>query len=476
LLKCSLHKHIGEKTQRLKAIKESLKYLNTYHYEFILTELSEAYSDVFYDFIESEKSIDKLVLEISTTLEYEYSFRKVYLENLVYIIEELHKQKKYKLIIGLYEKFSKQQIDKADIWFEVGYAFNELGNLEKAKYAYNRSIDIKGESSATFNNLANIYKKENKLDQAIDMYQKALSLESDDDLIKNNLENALNKQKKITNETQKKNAINKIFLNAVELLKSENFFTLESLYNFLLNCRKEDEFDNWHLPIQDEMFPVLMNTNAKKSLELKDNWISKNYLIQGEETDEYDIPYFQINPYIDTEVNRLRGIVSEINLPQEWLTGLNNISIFQLNELNYSETSKRIAKINKKYRPLISRDYNELIFNYLVGNKKSTIVLSGSFVELILTYYCERKKIKKIEYKNASGNTIKKNLYDCVLFDLISFIDDKKYFGNDFFPLTNLSRVYRNFIHPGVELKNSLDKTKSDLCFISSIEILRKII
>ena len=52
----------------------------------------------------------------------------------------------------------------------------------------------------------------------------------------------------------------------------------------------------------------------------------------------------------------------------------------------------------------------------------------------------------------------------------------KKYFGNDFFPLTNLSRVYRNFIHPGVELKNSLDKTKSDLCFISSIEILRKIL
>jgi tetratricopeptide (TPR) repeat protein len=476
LLKYSLHKHIGEKTQRLKAIKKSIKQLNTYHYEFILTELSEAYSEVFYDLVESEKSIDKLILEINKTLEEEYSFRKVFIENLEVIIEELHSQKKYELIIKLYQNFSKQQIDKADIWFEVGYSFNELGNLEKAKYSYNRSIDIKGESSAVFNNLANIYKNEDKLDEAIDMYQKALSLENDDDLIKNNLENALNKKKKISNENQKKNAINKTFLNAVELLKSENFFTLESLYSFLLNCRKEEDFDNWHLPIQNEMFPVLMNTNGKKALELKNNWISKNYIIQKEETDEYDIPYFQVNPHIETEVNRLRNIVSEINLPQEWLTGLSNISIFQLNELNYSETSKKILKINKKYRPLISRDYNELIFNYLVGNKKSTVVLSGSFVELILTYYCERKKIKKIEYKNAHGKTIKKDLYNCVLFDLISFIDDKKYFGNDFFPLTNLSRVYRNFIHPGVELKNSLDKTKSDLCFISSIEILRKIL
>lgn len=476
LLKYSLYKHIGEKTQRLKAIKESIKYLNTYHYGFILTELSEAYSEVFYDLVESEKSIAKLILEINKTLDEEYSFRKVFIENLEGIIEELHKQKKYELIIKLYKNFSKQQIDKAGIWFEVGYSYNELGDLEKAKYAYNRSIDIKGESSATFNNLANIYKKEDKLDEAIDMYQKALSLENDDDLIKNNLKNALNKKKKITNENQKKNAINKIFFNAVELLKSENFFTLESLHSFLLNCRKEEDFDNWYLPIQNEMFPILMNTNAKKALELKSNWISKNYLIQKEETDEYDIPYFQVNPHIETEVNRLRDIVSEINLPQEWLTGLSNISIFQLNELNYSETSKRILKINKKYRPLINRDYNELIFNYLVGNKKSTIVLSGSFVELILTYYCERKKIKKIEYKNAHGKTIKKDLYNCVLFDLISFIDDKKYFGNDFFPLTNLSRVYRNFIHPGVELKNSLDKTKSDLCFISSIEILRKIV
>ena len=125
---------------------------------------------------------------------------------------------------------------------------------------------------------------------------------------------------------------------------------------------------------------------------------------------------------------------------------------------------------------MISRDYNELVFNYLVGNKKATIVLSGSFIELILTFYCDRKKIKKIEYNNAKGKIIKKELYDCVLFDLISFIDEKKYFGNDFFPLTNLSRVYRNFVHPGVEMKNTLDKTKSDLCFISSIEILRKII
>ena len=476
LFKCSLYKHIGNKAYRLKSIKESIKYLNCYHYKFILFELNEAYFDMFCELVESNKNFDNLIFEIMTTLNEEYSFKQIFLEYLNLITEELHKQKKYQQIITFYEKFSKQQIDKADIWFEVGYAYNELGNLDKAKFAYHRCIDIKGETSATLNNLANIYKKENILDKAIDMYQRALSLESNDDLVKGNLERALNKQKEINNATQKNNAINKLFSNAIDLLKTENFFTLESLYTFLLNCRKEDGFDNWKLAVQDEMFPILMNTNPKKAIELKNNWISKNYIIQSEETDEYDIFYYLINPLLDEEINRLRDIVSETNLPKEWLTGLNNISIFQLNELNYSDTSKKFTKINEKYRPLITRDYNELVFNYLVGNKKSTIVLSGSFVELILTYYCERKKIKKIEYINDIGKTIKKDLYDCVLFDLISFIEEQKFFGNDFLPLTNLSRVYRNFIHPGVELKNRLDKTKSDLCFISSIEILRKIV
>ena len=106
----------------------------------------------------------------------------------------------------------------------------------------------------------------------------------------------LEKQKEITKEAEKRNAINKLFLNAVDLLKSENFFTLESLHNFLLNCQKEEEFDNWNLPIQAEMFPILMNTNARKAFELKENWSSKKYIIQTEVNDDFDIPYYKSNP------------------------------------------------------------------------------------------------------------------------------------------------------------------------------------
>jgi tetratricopeptide (TPR) repeat protein len=476
LIKYSLHKHIGERPQRLKSLKESIKYLNTYHYDFILNELGESYSDMFYHLVEENKPIDKLIKEITSTLKEKYSFREVFVEYLESIIEELHKQKKYKEVINIYEILTKQQADKADIWFEVGFAFNELENFEKAKYSYNRHIEIKGENSAVLNNLANIFKRENKLDKAIDMYHKALTIEKDDDITKNNLENALQRQKEISKEADKKKALDKLFRGAVGLLKSENYFVLESLNSFILNSKKEEEFDNWNLPIQEEMFPILLRTNSRKAFELKENWLSKNYIILTDDSDEYDITYYHINPYLEKEVNRLRDIVIETNLPKEWIIGVNNISTFQLDEIDYSATIKRISKVNIKYRPLIIRDYNELVFNYLIGNRKTIVVLSGSFVELILTYFCERKKVRNITYLNTKGKLINKKLYDCVLFDLISFIDEKKFFGSDFFPLTNLSRVYRNFVHPGVELKNSLDKTKSDLCFISSVEILRKIV
>lgn len=57
-----------------------------------------------------------------------------------------------------------------------------------------------------------------------------------------------------------------------------------------------------------------------------------------------------------------------------------------------------------------------------------------------------------------------------------SFAEDQKFFGQDFTHLSNLSRIYRNFVHPGKELKDRIDSHKSDLCFISTIEILKRIL
>jgi tetratricopeptide (TPR) repeat protein len=164
-------------------------------------------------------------------------------------------------------------------------------------------------------------------------------------------------------------------------------------------------------------------------------------------------------------------------IPENWIQSVRNINVSKLEEFEYFGLIKKIEKINQKYRPLIERDFKELIFNYLVGNFKSTIVISGSLVEMILTYQCEKRKFKLIPVENSKGVVVNKKLYDCVLNDLIGFIESQKSFGNDFQHLGNLARVYRNFIHPGLELKGKIDiKSKADLCIISAMEILKKII
>ncbi|RZJ44543.1 MAG: hypothetical protein EOO19_11860 [Chryseobacterium sp.] len=111
-----------------------------------------------------------------------------------------------------------------------------------------------------------------------------------------------------------------------------------------------------------------------------------------------------------------------------------------------------------------------------MGHEKATIVLSGSLVELLLIYYCEKKKMMTITILDSKGSPKKKKLYECVLIDLIEFVEQTKPFGNDFFHLSNLSRIYRNFIHPGRELKDSLDKSKAEICFVGTREILNRII
>lgn len=258
------------------------------------------------------------------------------------------------------------------------------------------------------------------------------------------------------------------------LIKNEDYFSLESLGSFINNIKKEENFKDGEVPIQNEYFPSLVKSNITNALKLKDIWISKNYILQTDKYDNYNIPIYKINPYIEEEIIKYKQLILEKDIPIKWIDGFSKLNMLRLDEIEYFILKEKISKFNKKYKNLINRDFDELVLNYLMGNIKSTVVLSGSFVELVLTFYLERKKVRNISYLQ-NGRSISKNIYDSNLYDLISYIEQSNYFGKDFFHLTNLSRVYRNFIHPGLELKDELNKGKSDICFISTLEILKKI-
>ena len=446
---------------------------DNYNYSTLYEKLSETYSD------QIQINSDNVQILLHDLKEYPDFKRNFNIYSLANIIDTIFENKKYSQIINLKETFNQIQLEEADKWFEIGFSYDEMGKLKDAESVYEYIHSRNKKSGATLNNLANIYSKKRditSLEKAIELYEQAIKIGKSKELYERNLKNTKNTFEHLLREKNEKDYIESSFKKSLLLIKNEDYFSLESLGVFFNNIKKEENFIDGEIPIQNEYFPSLIKTNIGNALKLKDIWISKNYILSTGKYDNYNIPIYKINPYIEEEVATQKHFILERDIPLKWIDGFSRLNISRLDELEYFILKEKVSKFNKKYKDLVNRDFDELVLNYLVGNIKSTVVLSGSFVELILTFYLERKKIRNISYLQ-NGRTINKNIYDSALNDLISYIEQNNHFGKDFFHLTNLSRVYRNFIHPGLELKekDKLNKGKSDICFISVLEVLKKI-
>jgi tetratricopeptide (TPR) repeat protein len=57
----------------------------------------------------------------------------------------------------------------------MGNALKEQGKLEEAIEAYNKALSIKPDYAEAYNNMGNALKEQGKLEEAIEAYNKALS-------------------------------------------------------------------------------------------------------------------------------------------------------------------------------------------------------------------------------------------------------------------------------------------------------------
>jgi hypothetical protein len=241
---------------------------------------------------------------------------------------------------------------------------------------------------------------------------------------------------------------------------------------FIANTKADPECNKWRMPIPRWKFRVLMQTDEQKSLSLLDQWIEKGYLRKTGDRGNYGELVYEINPYLEKGLKGLK----KSKVPSKWINGIESLNIEKLEELNFFHILSCIERVKKKYRKLLLRDIEELFLNYLMKNEKAITVLSGSLVEVLLIYYCEKKKINNIVYQRHS-KTISRKLYEADLGDLLSFFEQQKILGDIIIHMGNISRISRNFIHPGKELREAeeLNQSKADLCFLSTLEIIRKV-
>lgn len=380
------------------------------------------------------------------------------------LVKELFSERKYKEIVEL-----DKSLKCVPILFEVAYAYVEMGNLDKGEEIYETILSFPGEENnlAILNNLSNIKKSKGEIDEAFNLIKKAYNIEPNDEIIKRNYESLV----KIIQEREE---VESIYKNAENNLKKETSWALKKLNNFLSNIKKEKEYKNNKLEIPNWKFKVLIGTDDLKTDSLKKQWIQKGYIRDTGERGEHFAHIYEINPYLFDFLQRTTP-VQLIN--QTWFDGFENINIEELQKIGYFEILSKIKKVNKKYRELIKRDFDELVFNYLVNNKKSTIVLSGSLIELLFTYYCEKRKIRNISYA-INGKQISKDLYDCDLSDFLNYFDSGQKAKNVVVYIGHLSRIYRNFIHPGNEIRSQqqLDSSKIAICFNAVLEIIKFIL
>jgi tetratricopeptide (TPR) repeat protein len=382
----------------------------------------------------------------------------------VKLIEDLFSNKEYHKIVEVFDS-NFIQTKRPLYVFEVAYAFVELRQPDRAEPIYELIVSENPKNTAALNNLSNIKKSRGLLDQAFDLIQRAYNLAPDDEIIAGNYKNLLA-------IVQEKDEIDRRYRSAMSLLSKENDFVITKLKAFVTNSKSDQSFEKGQLPIPRWKLKVLMETDEQKALSLLNQWLDKSYLRKTDKKGTYQEPIYEINPYIEKHLYN----IAKTKTPPKWIQGIEELSVDTLEKLSYFPTIARIERVKRKYRTIIQRDLDELFLNYIMKNEKSVIVLSGSLVELLLIYYCEKKSIKQISYQREDKKITRK-LYDADLGDLLCFFEQQKKMEDITIHMGNISRIYRNFIHPGKELREAeeLNQTKADLCFISTLEIIKTI-
>lgn len=381
------------------------------------------------------------------------------------LTEFLFKEKKYEWIVDLYKPRNYEDWSEI-ITFELAYCLHDKKSYDESERIYRELLSRNPNNTSILNNLHNILYQKHKIDEAWQLIQKAYELDPHDEIVSRNYES-------LAEEIQLKNEKEAIFNDALSKLKLENDFVLSKLTKFITSVKADTSYKNGVIPIPKWKFKILMGTDEQKATSLTKQWLEKGYIYKTGDRGSYNELVYELNPHLLGAIQK--NTSKTIN--ENWLNALISLDTELLESLGYYEVKDKVSKTKRSIRRSLERDLDELFINYILKNSKSVIVLSGSIVELLLIYNLEKKSISMVEYSIGSKN-VRRKLYDCSLNDLLSYCEERKILENVTVHLGNVSRLLRNFIHPGKELKEKadLDFGKANLCFATTMEVLKAVL
>lgn len=384
----------------------------------------------------------------------------------ILLIERLFQERKFTRIVELYHSDICSPQEEFSM-FEIAYSLNELGYVDDSEHIYEHLLLHESDNSVILNNLSHIKRQKNQFRDAFELIQRAHELVPQDEVIAENYQ-------QLFAVVQKQESLRENYAKALSFLEHEDDLIIERLKIFVKNLHQEAEFNNNRLAISDWTFSVLSETDRQQAVFLRQDWLEKGYIRDTKQRDRQLTPIYELNPFLLKELKQ----IEPRQLPLKWVEGFEALSVENLERLSYFSLLHKIRKMEKKFRDIAERDLNELFFNYLTKNEKAVIVLSGSLLEVILVYYCEQKEITKLYLPRKNNRTEKRDLYESDLAEILQYLKEKKVLSDLLVHVGNISRIYRNYIHPGRELREDelLSQSNSDLCFLSSLEIIKTLL
>lgn len=353
-------------------------------------------------------------------------------ENLIIVlIKLLYMNKEYTKVCDISEKYeSKIDFQKKDVLFEIAYSYAEIENDVIAEKLYLKILKKDKNNSSVLNNLGIIYEKRGKIDKALEHLQKAESINHNETHIRNI------KRCNITLEEKKKNQ--EEIIEGKENIKKENVFIINKFQSF---C--EHKNDNGDVICSYSELPVFLNINAEKANEVLNTFLRKKYLFK-QTNHSYDTnkSVYKINNDVETEIINIKN---NNKLMNDVANKLNNISLESMENMNLNDKFGKILSItNNEICSILKRDYYELFMAYTIDNQKSVTILAGGIIETILIYIIEKNE-----------PTVGNKIYDLDLTQLLNNCQNNNYISSVPLNFINGLKKYRNFVHPGVEIREN---------------------
>ena len=277
------------------------------------------------------------------------------------IISRLFKDKRYKDILIITNKFNDSQLAESDVMFETAYSHGEEDNLIASKKYYEIYLAKRGESSATLNNLGLIFEKTGNLLKAKELFQKAAQIDDENDIYQRNL-------KRVKDEIKKKGKFEYEMQDAVEKYRNESPYVHKKILDFY-SRRNEEGL----IICSYRQAPQFLKMSGVKAADFLNDLLSKKFFIKVTDHEyETHSNVYRLNPYIEPELARIE---ESLKSEDELLAMCERLNIENLNLIGYNDDLlKNVAKISSdELKLMLHRDLKENALAVILKQNKSAL-------------------------------------------------------------------------------------------------------